>query len=218
MTIENNTLIEVDNYNIVKGKFIFPKNIKHIDDWAFINCSNLTSMIIPDGVISIGKGAFWGCNNLKRIKIPNGVTSIGYRVFDSCTSLTSIKIPNSVTYIGESVFEYCDNLISKKSNYKAFDLKDNELYCRNKKYIEGVRNSVEGRLKMCKNGIHYCTNLFEIFNYYYGELDKDIAIYEIEIGDKVLTSKSSKCCTNSCVLKKRLYKEDIIKILSGGEI
>lgn len=67
---------------------------------------------------------------------------------------------------------------------------------------------------MCENGIHYCTNLFEIFNYYGGELDKDIAIYEIEVGNNVLTSDTSKCCTNSCVLKKRLYREDIIKILN----
>ena len=68
---------------------------------------------------------------------------------------------------------------------------------------------------MCENGIHYCTNLFEIFNYYSGVIDKDIAIYEIEVGDKVLMGDGSKCCTNSCILKKRLYHDDIIKILNG---
>ena len=38
-----------------------------------------------------------------------------------------------------------------------------------------------------------------------------------KVGDKILTSDTSKCCTNSCILKKRLYKEDIIKILNGRE-
>ena len=92
------------------------------------------------------------------------------------------------------------------------------------KWIQIARHILEitadtgSGLVLCKHGIHYCTNLFEIFNYYFGELDKDIAIYEIEVGDKILTEKgSSLCCTNSCILKKRLYKEDIIKILNRKE-
>lgn len=40
-------------------------------------------------------------------------------------------------------------------------------------------------------------------------------VYEIDVGEKVLTSRyNSKCCTNSCVLKKRLSREEIIKILN----
>lgn len=146
--------------------------------------------------------------------IPDSVMSIGDLAFYNCSGLTSVTIGNGVTSIGKYAFEDCSGLTSKKANYKAFYIKNGELYCRGKKYIEGVKNSVRGALEMCKNGIHYCTNLFEIFNYYSGELDKDIAIYEIEVGNNVLTSHTSKCCTNSCILKKRLYKEDIIKILN----
>lgn len=174
-----------------------------------------TSIIPDDGsVTSIGVGAFAYCTRLTSIRIPDSVTSIGNCAFYNCSGLTSITIPDSVTSIGSYAFTYCIGLTSKKANYKAFYIKNGELYCRDKKYIEGVENSVQGALKMCENGIHYCTNLFEIFNYYYGELDKDIAIYEIEVGNEVLTSDTSKCCTNSCVLKKRLYKEDVIKILN----
>lgn len=195
MRIENNTLLEVNNQDIVDR-----------------------TVIIPDDVTAIGCSAFEYYYDLKSITIPDNVKSIGAFAFHRCINLTNIIIGNNVTSIGEWAFYDCKRLKSRKLNYKAFELRNNELYCRNKRYIEDVENSVTGELRLCENGIHYCTNLFEIFNYYYGEIDKDIAIYEIEVGDKVLTSDTSKCCTNSCILKRRLYQEDIIKILNGEEV
>lgn len=129
----------------------------------------------------------------------------------------SITIGSSVMFIGGGAFAWCA-LTSKQANYKAFQIINEKFRCLRKTYSEGKRQYVRGALKICENGIHYCTNLFEIFNYYGGIIDKDIAIYEIDVGDKVLTSDTSKCCTNSCVLKKRLCHDDIIKILNGEEI
>lgn len=219
---------------------IIPDSVTSIDRWAFADCNSLTNIVIPDSVTSIGNHVFEKCISLTNVTIGNGVTSIGECVFSNCYCLTNVTIGNGVTNIGNWMFEYCsnltsvtigngvmsigdhafykcDSLVSKKSNYKAFKLKNGELCCGDKKYIEDVENSVPGELKICENGIHYCTNLFEIFNYYHGEIDKDIAIYEIEVGDEILTSKNSKCCTNSCVLKRRLHRDDIIKILNGEE-
>ena len=52
-------------------------------------------------VTSIGFYAFRECSNLTSITIPNSVTSIGERAFYGCTGLTSVTIPNSVTSIGK---------------------------------------------------------------------------------------------------------------------
>ena len=177
--------------------------------------SSLMSVTVTGG--NILYGAFYNCSGLTSVTIGNSVTSIGSYAFSWCTGLTSVVIPDSVTSIGEKAFVCCA-LTSKQTNYKAFQGKNGKLRCRRKTYSEGKKHYVRGTLKMCENGIHYCTNLFEIFNYYHGELDKDIAIYEIEVGSKILTSDSSKCCTNSCVLKRRLHREDIIKILNGKEV
>ena len=57
--------------------------------------------IIPHDVSSIGDYAFYDCTSLTSITIPNSVTSIGYIAFHGCTGLTSITIPSSVTSIGE---------------------------------------------------------------------------------------------------------------------
>ena len=58
-------------------------------------------------VTSIGNYAFRDCSGLTSVEIPNSVTSIGQSAFNGCTGLTSIEIPNSVTSIGSSAFSGC---------------------------------------------------------------------------------------------------------------
>ena len=68
---------------------------------------NIISAIIPDGVTGIGDYAFKNCSSLTSIDIPNSVTSIGNHAFYGCTSLTSIDIPDSVTCIRYEAFSGC---------------------------------------------------------------------------------------------------------------
>ena len=58
-------------------------------------------------VTTIGEWAFYNCSDLTSIDIPNPVTSIGSYAFYGCSGLTSITIPNSVTNIGNYAFFYC---------------------------------------------------------------------------------------------------------------
>ena len=66
---------------------------KIIGDYAFNNCSSLTSIEIPDSVISIGESAFASCSSLTSIEIPDNVTSIGCSAFKGCCSLQEITLP-----------------------------------------------------------------------------------------------------------------------------
>ena len=83
-----------------------------IADYAFCECSGLTSVTIPNSVTSIGDYAFYGCSSLTSVTIGNSVTSIGECAFASCSSLTSVTIGNSVTNIGGGAFYYCSSLTS----------------------------------------------------------------------------------------------------------
>ena len=100
------------DYNKAIKTVKIQNGVTSIGDYAFDNCTSLTSIEIPSSVTSIGDGAFAYCTSLTSIEIPSGVTSIGSRVFKDCTSLTSIEIPSGVTSIGSSVFEDCTSLTS----------------------------------------------------------------------------------------------------------
>ena len=91
---------------------IIPDSVTTIGEYAFVSCSKLINITIPDSVTSIGGWAFVSCTSLTGINIPDTVTSIGYACFDNCTSLTSIIIPDSITSIEGGVFANCTALTS----------------------------------------------------------------------------------------------------------
>ena len=147
-------------------------------------------------------------NNI--FKIENGIL---LDIIDK--NAKDITIPDSVTTIGDCAFENCDSLNSEKANYKAFNIMPNgDIACRDYKFTPNKWSNTESDIELCRKGYHFCTNLFEIFNYYAGELDKDIAIYECEVGDEVIQGDTSKCVTNKIKPIKRLYREDILKLLN----
>ena len=101
-------LIEVTTQNM--SSYTIHEDTKVIANYAFANCSRLTSIVIPDSVTSIGGYVFTNCTSLTSVVIPNSVTSIGDCAFSECSSLTSVVIPDSVTSIGNSAFSSCSNL------------------------------------------------------------------------------------------------------------
>lgn len=64
------------------------------------------------GFTSIGNSAFIGCSGLTSVTIPDSVTSIGDSAFNSCSGLTSVTIPDSVTSIEAWAFYGCSGLTS----------------------------------------------------------------------------------------------------------
>jgi len=67
---------------------------------------------IPDSITSIGDFAFYECSGLTSVTIPNSITSIGSEAFSYCSRLMSLTIPNVVTRIGNLAFYQCDSLKS----------------------------------------------------------------------------------------------------------
>ncbi len=91
---------------------VIPNSVDTINNYAFYECSSLTSVNIPESVTSIGEYAFSSCSGLTSVTIGESVTSIGEYAFSYCPYLTSVTIPNSVTSIGNHAFYKCSSLTS----------------------------------------------------------------------------------------------------------
>ena len=85
--------------------------VKAIDNFAFYECKDLTSITLPACITAIGREAFSGCVRLESIAIPDGVETIGERAFSNCRNLTLMVLPKSLTKIGDSVFSNCESLV-----------------------------------------------------------------------------------------------------------
>lgn len=105
ITILDKVTINSEEYTVT--------SIESPDDYwdaAFNNCTDLTSVTLPNSVTSIGDYAFYECTSLTSVTLPNSMASIGNYAFASCRGLTSITIPASVTSIGDGAFQMCSNL------------------------------------------------------------------------------------------------------------
>lgn len=98
-----------------------PNTVAVIGGAAFSDCDSLTSITIPSNVNTIGGSAFSGCDKLSKVTISNGVTTLGNVVFSNCPSLRSIVLPSSITRMGTSTFVNDKNLtnVTLPANIKS---------------------------------------------------------------------------------------------------
>ena len=113
--------------NEYTGSVVIPESVTYngttysvtsIEDFAFFECTGLTSITIPNSVTSIRDYAFEYCTGLTSITIPNSVTSIGVWAFGDCSALTSVEFnAENCTYMGDSyfyVFSRCTALLKSR--------------------------------------------------------------------------------------------------------
>lgn len=101
------------------------RKVTSIAMWAFKNCKELTSIVVPSSIISINYEAFDGCYNLKKtiVKDLAAWCNIGFSDFrsnplyysksiyyDEITELKDIVIPEGVLSIKDFVFSGCSSL------------------------------------------------------------------------------------------------------------
>ena len=119
-----NGIIETATNTLIAGckNTTIPNSVTSIGDYAFRNCTGLTSITIPDSVTSIGEEAFYKCTGLTSISVSDGNPSYDSRndcngIIETGTNTLiagckNTTIPNSVTSIGDYAFADCTGLTS----------------------------------------------------------------------------------------------------------
>ena len=86
-----------------------------LPELAFMNCTALQEVTLPDDVRVIGSSAFFGCAALTTVNLSQ-VTWINLNAFYECTSLEMLILDN-VTEIGREIST--DAQVSKRSKYRS---------------------------------------------------------------------------------------------------
>ena len=105
-------------YTKPTGNLIIPSTVEYegvsytvtsIGNRAFMECSDISDVEIPNTVVSIQKQAFYKAG-LTSLEIPNSVNLINGSAFFGCTHLLSLTIGSSVSAIGGNAFTGCESL------------------------------------------------------------------------------------------------------------
>ena len=112
ITVNAQSLVIIDDLEYCLDKGTHTAQLSNGRNWK--GTLSIPSELIFDGetflVTSFKEKAFHNCTDLTSIIIPEGVTSIGYSCFEGCSSLTSITIPSSIVKVDYWCFSGCNNL------------------------------------------------------------------------------------------------------------
>jgi len=137
-----NAIIETASNTLIAGciNTTIPNSVTSIGDFAFYECTGLTSLTIPNSIKSIGEHAFTDSRDLISLTIPQSVTSIGDYAFWGCSGLTSINVES-----GNPIYdsrENCNAIIETASNTLIKG-------CENAFIPDGVKSIGEGAFHDC---------------------------------------------------------------------
>lgn len=126
----------------------------------FTGCTKLTTITIPKNITKISKGAFSGCG-IKSIVFEEGsnLNTIGEDAFYACEQLKTILLPNGVENLGWNAFASCTSLTSVQLPSSLLILEEGVfLECTSLKSI-----SVPDNVLRIKDGSFCCcTSLSEV--------------------------------------------------------
>ena len=124
LNTSNNTASIISGSGL-SGTIIIPSTIINtsysvtsINDLAFLNNKNLSTITLPSSVTTLGNGAFYACNQLQNVSIPNGILYIGNDILSNITGTINITYNPTVSDLPSNVSWY--RLIVKLNSNNSF--------------------------------------------------------------------------------------------------
>lgn len=77
---------------------------------------------------------------------------------------------------------------------------EHDMTCRGMQFEIGKTNHVDGKIELCKNGIHFCQKLADVFNYY--NKDDNHRFFEVETSAPVISDKKKSVTSELTILRE----------------
>ena len=100
-------IASIGDYSYLKAAntVSFPSTLREIGQYAFSGAP-LSAAVFNDGLLTIGSNAFGNCTNLTSVTVPDSMESIADGAFSGCTALRSLTLPIGLQYAA-SMFQNC---------------------------------------------------------------------------------------------------------------
>ena len=129
----------------------------HISSYAFYECDDITSVILPDSLKHIEMSAFSQCKKLKEVRLSDNLEELDSYVFADCENLNSISLPSSITSAGSDVL-IGTGIYNNEKNWKNDVLYIDNVLLNTCQKINGTTNILSGEYTV-KDGTRIISDL-----------------------------------------------------------
>lgn len=91
-------------------ELVFSGTNTTVEEYAFMNCTSLETVTIPENVVNFGDRVFAGCTSLKTVTMLSDIVSMPTNMFSGCTALENAAINEKIAEFGYGCFNGCSNL------------------------------------------------------------------------------------------------------------
>lgn len=103
---------------------------------------------------------------------------------------------------------------TKKEKVFGYKVFNSDWTCRNFQFKVNKTYEIEGELRVCENGFHYCNKLIDCFNYYNFNSNNKVALVEI-LGD--IQTENDKSCTNKIKIVREISWSEVLNLVNIGK-
>lgn len=123
------------------GTVVIPDNVVTINACAFLECADITEVILGSGVTYIDEAAFCGCKHLSKMELCGNVKKVRAYSFADCKLLKELIIGENVKFVGSDAFLGCDSLSKITFSPSVVKFGENALPCNGELVICGPESS-----------------------------------------------------------------------------
>ena len=91
-------------------ELVFSSTNTTVEEYAFMNCTALETVTIPENVVSFGDRVFAGCTSLEIVTMLSDIVSMPTNMFSGCTALENLTINEKIAELSYGCFNGCSSL------------------------------------------------------------------------------------------------------------
>ena len=81
-----------------------------VAEYAFMSCTSLETVTIPENVVSFGDRVFAKCTSLKTVTMQSDIVSMPTNIFSGCSSLENLTLNENIAEFSYGCFNGCSSL------------------------------------------------------------------------------------------------------------